>query len=580
METPPFDAPVGRFKAVGKKKSNGATYTPDELASFVAKGLLQTALLPENGASIKIFDPAAGDGQLLMALVHELKLAGHTNIEVHGFDIDAGAIEKTRERIQASYPDVKTFLFVKDFLADLASADSLTEGSNQHLLFDLIIANPPYVRTQVMGATAASALAGKFGLQGRVDLYYAFLLGLSQVMHRGSKAGIIVSNRFMTTKAGGSVRKGLWGSFRFDSIWDFGDTKLFDAAVLPAVLFFGPREATDVQVMPTFVSVYTTNKAAANSKAFSSLFESLDEAGMVRVGEQQYEVKRGSLHFEDGDAGKVWRLEDSESFNWLDTVKRNTFCNFRDIGKVRVGIKTTADSVFIRKDWNEFKSHGLPELLKPLVTHHIARRYRADIQKASKVLYTHESIDGKRSAIDLERYPHSQRYLTQFRTQLTQRKYVIEAGRNWYEIWVPQDPAAWSKPKIVFRDISEKPTFWMDLDGSVVNGDCYWIYAENEAKEGLLWLALAVANSTFIERFYDYKFNNKLYAGRRRFMTQYVEQFPIPNPDDPRSQEIVGLAKRIYEETPHYDSTLLEARINNLVWELFGVNDLSPRDLA
>jgi hypothetical protein len=579
LETPPFDAPVGRFKAVGKKKSNGATYTPDELASFVAKGLLQTALLPENGASIKIFDPAAGDGQLLMALVHELTLAGHTNIEVHGLDIDAGAIEKTRERIQASYPDVKTFLFVQDFLADLASAEGLTEGSNQYHSFDLIIANPPYVRTQVMGADASSALAGKFGLQGRVDLYYAFLLGLSQVMHSGSKAGIIVSNRFMTTKAGSSVRKGLWGSFRFDSIWDFGDTKLFDAAVLPAVLFFGPHEATDVQVMPTFVTVYTTNKAA-DATVFSSLFESLDEAGMVRVREQLYEVKRGSLHFEDGDSGKVWRLEDSESFNWLDTVKRNTFCNFRDIGKVRVGIKTTADSVFIRKDWSELKSDGLPELLKPLVTHHIARRYRADIQKASKVLYTHESIDGKRSVIDLERYPHSQRYLTQFRAQLTQRKYVIEAGRNWYEIWVPQDPSAWSKPKIVFRDISEKPTFWMDLDGSVVNGDCYWIYAENEAKEGLLWLALAVANSTFIERFYDYKFNNKLYAGRRRFMTQYVEQFPIPNPEDPRSEEIVGLAKRIYEETPHYDSTLLEARINNLVWELFGVNDLSPRDLA
>lgn len=571
LESNALHAPVGRFKTVGKKKSNGATYTPDELASFVARGLLKTAVLPQKSESIKIFDPAAGDGQLLMALVHELKLAGYANIEVHGFDIDSGAIEKTRERIQASHPDIKTFLFVKDFLADLASAEGVTERSTQHPLFDLIIANPPYVRTQVMGSDAASALAEKFGLQGRVDLYYAFLLGLSQIMHSRSKAGIIVSNRFMTTKAGGSVRKGLWNRFRFDSIWDFGDTKLFDAAVLPAVLFLGPRAADDNKVMPPFVSVYTTNKTAADAKEYPSLFESLDEAGMVRVAQQLYEVKRGGLHFEDGDSGKVWRLEDSESFDWLDTVKQSTFCTFRDIGKVRVGIKTTADSVFIRKDWSEFKKDGLPELLKPLVTHHIARRYRADIQKAGKVLYTHQSLDGKRSAIDLEKYPHSQRYLAKYRDQLTQRKYVIEAGRNWYEIWVPQDPAAWAKPKIVFRDISEKPTFWMDRDGSVVNGDCYWIHAPSEAKEELLWLALAVANSTFIERFYDYKFNNKLYAGRRRFMTQYVEQFPIPNPADPRSQEIVGLAKRIYDETPEHDSTLLEARINDLVWDLFAV---------
>jgi len=44
------------------------------------------------------------------------------------------------------------------------------------------------------------------------------------------------------------------------------------------------------------------------------------------------------------------------------------------------------------------------------------------------------------------------------------------SGREWYEIWVPQDPAAWDQPKLVFRDISEEPMFWIDHDGAVVNG--------------------------------------------------------------------------------------------------------------
>ena len=38
-------------------------------------------------------------------------------------------------------------------------------------------------------------------------------------------------------------------------------------------------------------------------------------------------------------------------------------------------------------------------------------------------------------------------------------------------------------------------------------------------------LLLAVANSSFITKFYDIAFHNKLYAGRRRFMTQYVKKF-------------------------------------------------------
>src|SRR5256885_12094823 len=47
--------------------------------------------------------------------------------------------------------------------------------------------------------------------------------------------------------------------------------------------------------------------------------------------------------------------------------------------------------------------------------------------------------------------------LERHREALEARRYVVEAGRQWYELWVPQDPAAWEAPKLVFRDISEHP---------------------------------------------------------------------------------------------------------------------------
>ena len=103
-----------------------------------------------------------------------------------------------------------------------------------------------------------------------------------------------------------------------------------------------------------------------------------------------------------------------------------------------------------------------------------------------------------------------------------------KANRKWYEIWVPQNPEAWKHRKIVFRDISEKPQFWLDDTGAIVNGDCYWIDINPDTVDDVVYLALAVANSSFIEKFYDVKFNNKLYSGKRRYQTQYVEQFPIP----------------------------------------------------
>jgi len=115
--------------------------------------------------------------------------------------------------------------------------------------------------------------------------------------------------------------------------------------------------------------------------------------------------------------------------------------------------------------------------------------------------------------------------------ELKSAVYARVQYRKWYEIWVPQDSGAWETIKLVFRDISEKPTFWIDKSEAVVNGDCYWLISE-DGKTDLIWLAAAIANPMFIELFYDYSFCNKLYAGRRSFITQYVEKFPLPDPNE------------------------------------------------
>jgi hypothetical protein len=170
--------------------------------------------------------------------------------------------------------------------------------------------------------------------------------------------------------------------------------------------------------------------------------------------------------------------------------------------------------------------------------------------------------DGKRCAVNLDRYPNTKAYLERHRERLEKRSYVIEAGRQWYEIWVPQDPLAWRFPKLVFRDIARKPVFWIDEEGSIVNGDCYWMTCEEPANVDLLWLAAAVGNSTFIEAFYDHRFPNKLYAGRRRFITQYVEEFPLPAPDGDIGGAIIKAAKAAYAAAGTEDAGRLGCQPN------------------
>ena len=85
----------------------------------------------------------------------------------------------------------------------------------------------------------------------------------------------------------------------------------------------------------------------------------------------------------------------------------------------------------------------------------------------------------------------------------------------------------------------------------------------------ILWLILAVANSKFIEMFYDIKFNNKLYSNKRRFISQYVEQFPLPDPNDDISIRMIELSKSIFDETDMKEMKQKEKILDDLVWEAF-----------
>jgi len=83
---------------------------------------------------------------------------------------------------------------------------------------------------------------------------------------------------------------------------------------------------------------------------------------------------------------------------------------------------------------------------------------------------------------------------------------------------------------------------------------------------------LAVANSSFALRYYDVMFHNKLYAGRRRFMSQYVAQFPLPKEN--YAVDLAGLVTQLLDAKANNNEPSvvdLEGEIDRLVWESFGL---------
>jgi adenine-specific DNA-methyltransferase len=178
----------------------------------------------------------------------------------------------------------------------------------------------------------------------------------------------------------------------------------------------------------------------------------------------------------------------------------------------------------------------------------------------------------------LQLYPRARAYLECHRARLASREYLRQSDREWYEVWVPQDPAGWAQPKVVFPDIAEYPRFMLDDSTAIVNGDCYWITLQHGRDARWLLLLLAVANSSFILKYYDTVYHNKLYSGRRRFMTQYVKGFPLPDLNSPLGNRLVALVSEITSGGLFGEArAAVEKKIDAAVWESFGLVEEAAR---
>jgi tRNA1(Val) A37 N6-methylase TrmN6 len=587
---PPDKASDGLAAHSALKKAHGVHYTPPLLAAFLAQNVVRLLAKRDNQQTeIAILDPACGDGELLRAVFDAVPSEWQERLSLTGFDKDETALEQATTKL-AKLPIASVKFQCGDFLAAVPAADFADQQSRLDLFggfahrtvlesrFDAIISNPPYVRTQVLGSAIARSLAARYELSGRVDLYHAFVKAMTMVLRTGGILGLLTSNRFLTVQSGTSTREWLARHFKLLQLVDLGDTKLFEAAVLPAVLIAERCDGVEPQECE-FIRIYESAQPMSVSREERSVFDALDGSfsGSLRVNGVSFKVETGQLQT-DCNSRAPWSLTNRGINSWLATVKAHAAASFADVAKICVGIKTTADAVFVRDNWETLPENERPEaeLLHPLVTHHIAARWHlSDNGSAGKrVLYPYLLSAEERAPINLEEFPRARAYLQKNRAQLTNRKYVAESGREWFEIWVPHRPKDWSRTKLAFPDISESSRFFVVEDGWIVNGDCYWTKLLPGKDDYWLMLMLAVANSSFALEFYDTVFHNKLYSGRRRFMSQYVSRFPLPKLN--RARDILDLMPSLLSLAAKGHSPELanmEQQLNRLVWQAFGLSE-------
>jgi type I restriction-modification system DNA methylase subunit len=552
---------------VREKKQNGVYYTPEKLSKIMAGYLFD--VLDKTQESLTIVDPACGDGSLLEATA-EVAREHNVIVKLIGFDTDKYALQVATQRLTSQSVDFQPIQ--ADFLK------FVTTNRNSCQNIDGVIANPPYVRTQQMGSEVSRVIAQDFGLTGKIDLYQAFYAAISLILKNHGAISAITSNKFATNKTGSNLRNLLVHSFEIKEFIDLGDTKLFDAAVLPAIVI-GKKNTANSQESFPYYKIYEETHLEKNCpvEEIDDVYKAIDEqkTGHLQVNDTIYSASEGRVNISD-DSREPWVLASEADHRWASNLLQAFGSTISDFATVRVGIKTTADKVFIRDSWNDIRPSIESSLIHPLYSAKTSKKWKigpSDIKEMKEILYPMQAGHGKRKAepIDLSEFPKAEAYLKQHFKELSSRKYIAAAGRQWFEIWVPQDPKLWTLPKIIFPDISEVPKFLIDTDGLYVDGNCYWITLNPGVPDDYLYLILGVANSKTLQKYHAILFQNKLYSNKYRYITQYVEKYPIPDLHTPEAHAIVKLVKEILHSSASSRQEL-ESQIESQIHGIFNQN--------
>ncbi|MBM3239507.1 hypothetical protein FJZ31_24705 [Candidatus Poribacteria bacterium] len=184
--------------------------------------------------------------------------------------------------------------------------------------------------------------------------------------------------------------------------------------------------------------------------------------------------------------------------------------------------------------------------------------------------------------MQLEKYPQAKSYLLSNRDILERRTYLLESGRKWYEIWVHQSPNDFVRDyKIVTPDITTRNNFALDTKSYFCLGSCFVIILKDETAENYKYM-LGILNSKVLEYFHKRTSSTFIYAGRYRYWTSYMKDYPIISLSSEKAKA-GNIGRRIINQVDDILQAIerncrsniekIEARLNELVYELYGLTD-------
>ena len=456
--------------------------------------------------------------------------------------------------------------------------------------FDVVIGNPPYVGHKgghkKFFQEMKKTVLGKMFNNERMDLfYYFFHIALNNVKQKGEIA-FITTNYYVTADSVVKLRTDFKSRSGIRKLVNFNELKIFDTAQGQHSMLTFLSKQYDVSFD---CAVYSTKRTGlADSEMLKKILNRNDEE-TAYYAIKQSELYEGEMNYIrllcgignnqlliNALLGKIKQQSVSLSqicdlsqgiVTGLDKISRKHIIKFLSLSDQK------GAGVFVVND-KEKEIIGDSPLLKPWFKN-------SDIDKYNPNETNNQWIIHLNAEINIDRFRNIKKHLLKFKEVIESRNYdsgeLSKAKKlnAWWALSSSRKEFDFSLPKIISPQRSHQNIFAYTEKEWVASADVYFITSKDKTLS--LKYILALLNSALY--FLWFYFRGKRKGDMLELYLTPLFQVPIKKIPLSQQQPFITLVSQILslkKSNPQADTSELEAEIDRLVYELYG---LTPEEI-
>ena len=546
-------------------RRTGAIYTPQFIAGFFAR-FIRENVTPRAFRTLRTLDPACGSGIFLRTLLEyqcDPLTQGLTTESIRsafeqasGIDRDPNACAATRLSLALLHLVATGSLPEKLAIVTANAIDLALNGAIEPLSYDVIVANPPYIKfdhLEIADRTQLQELVDGLS-NGRPDAYIGFLAIALRAVRTGGLMCLVLPHIFLQADNAAALRGAIARDFDVVSLVDLSAVRVFEGVGTYNVLLVAQKRLPGLAVRPN------ARVGIVREFAGAALQACLDQRDASTPYYTVFGVNQAEF------TQRPWALVEPKERAVAAKIEAHP--PLSQFLRVMQGMVTGDDETFIMR--RELIPKGEEELFVPFLPDRMMRRYQVPTNSDQVAFYP---FSGER-ALDADqiesRFPSTWALLCNRRARLSRRASVVKGTVPWWRPERPREPANMLRPKIVCPHLMLTPRFGLDVRGSFAVSRSPYIFDDGDDAAALKF-ALAVLNSSAAQWYmtrHAHRYGNGYYRVERPFLNR----LPFPNPSTINAALLNEVLTLVDRRVAGPDPRNIDEELDEIVCAIYGLS--------